>query len=132
MAALTLEDRILKLAKSDRRYAADAYLFVFEALDYVSTHPVCRRSASARHVAVTELLDGIRRLGLDQFGPLARCVFESWGVYSTSDFGEVVFRLIESDLLNQGEHDRKEDFSNGFDFKEAFEENYRPTLRIES
>jgi uncharacterized repeat protein (TIGR04138 family) len=133
MPALSLEARIEELVRVDRRYAVEAYQFVFEALDFVAAHPGRRRGGharGARHIAVTELLDGFRQLGLEQFGPLARCVFESWGVYSTDDFGEIVFKLIEHDLLNQGEHDRKEDFKDGFDFREAFEEGYRPRLRM--
>jgi len=128
MAAISLESRIEELVRSDRRYAAEAYQYVFDALDYVIQHPSCRASGS-RHVTVTELLEGLRRLGLELFGPLARAVFENWGVYSTEDFGEIVFKLIENDLLNQGDHDRKEDFRGGFDFREAFEEGYRPVLR---
>jgi uncharacterized repeat protein (TIGR04138 family) len=128
MAAISLESRIDELVQKDRRYAADAYQYVFDALDYVIQHPICR-STGSRHITVTELLEGLRRLGLEQFGPLARAVFENWGVYSTEDFGEIVFKLIENDLLNQGDHDRKEDFQHGFDFREAFEEGYRPVLR---
>jgi uncharacterized repeat protein (TIGR04138 family) len=128
MAALSLEARIDELIRKDRRYSAEAYQYVFDALDYVLQHPACRSTVS-RHITVSELLEGFRRLGLEQFGPLARCVFESWGVYSTSDFGEIVFKLIENDLLNQGDHDRREDFAKGFDFREAFEEGYRPVLR---
>jgi len=128
MAAISLEARIEDLVQKDRRYAVEAYQYVFDALDYVLQHPACRSSVS-RHVTVTELLQGLRRLGLEQFGPLARCVFESWGVYTTEDFGEIVFKLIENDLLNQGDHDKKEDFQNAFDFREAFEEGYRPVLR---
>ncbi len=130
MAALTLETKIDDLVRSDRRYCAESYQFVFQALDYVLTHPGCRANPAQRHIAVVELLEGMRRLGLERFGPLARCVFESWGVYSTADFGEIVFSLIDHDLLHQGEHDRKEDFAGGFDFGEAFERGYRPTLRL--
>lgn len=128
MAALTLEMKLEELAHADRRYALEAYQFVFEALDYVLAHPGCRKSTASRHITVTELLEGMRRFGLSHYGPLARCVFESWGVYSTEDFGEIVFRLIDSRLLHQGEHDRKEDFSGAFDFREAFDEGYRPLL----
>ena len=131
MSALSLESRIDELVRSDRRFTAEAYQFVFDALDYVAAHPGCRKSQASRHITVTELIEGFRRLGLEQFGPLARCVFESWGVYTTEDFGEVVYNLIQHDLLNQGESDRKEDFKGGFDFREAFEKGYRPKLRIE-
>jgi uncharacterized repeat protein (TIGR04138 family) len=128
--ALSLEERIQELARADRRYAVEAYQFVFDALDYIAARQSRRHPLAARHITVTELLHGLRDLGLEQFGPLARCVFENWGVYSTEDFGEIVFKLIEQNLLNQGENDRKEDFKGGFDFREAFEQGYRPKLRL--
>jgi len=130
MAALTLETKLEEIARSDRRYAVEAYQFVFEALDYVLAHPGCRKSAAGRHVTVSDLLEGMRRFGLEHYGPLARCVFESWGVYSTEDFGEIVFRLIDQRLLHQGEHDRREDFAGAFDFVEAFETGYRVALDL--
>ena len=108
----------------------EAFQFVFESLDFVLSHPGARKSRTSRHITVRELLDGMRRTGLEQFGPLARCVFESWGVFSTADFGEIVFTLIEHDLLHQSESDRKEDFANAFDFRAEFDEGYRPTLKL--
>ena len=130
MAALSLEARIEELARTDGRFSSEAYQFVFETLDFVLADPG-RALAGARHVTVTELLDGLRRHALEQFGPLARCVFERWGVCSTADFGEIVFRLIDRDLLHQGESDRREDFDGAFDFHEAFEEGYAPTIRAD-
>lgn len=131
MAALTLEAKLEEIAHSDRRYAFEAYQFVFEALDYVLANPGCRRSPLGRHVTVTDLLEGMRRFGLEHYGPLARCVFESWGVYATDDFGEIVFRLIDKNLLHQGEHDRREDFAGAFDFHEVFEAGYQPAQKLE-
>lgn len=126
MSGLSLEARIEEVARRDRRYAVEAFHFVFEALDAAT-----ERSRASRHVTVVQLLEGLRRVALDQFGPLARCVFESWGVYGTEDFGEIVFQLIDNDLLNRGEHDVKEDFHNAFSFREAFEEGYRPQIQID-
>ena len=128
MSGLTLEAKIEELARRDREYATEAYHFVFEALDYVSEQPVSLRAT--HHITVQELLKGIRQLALEQFGPLARCVFESWGVYRTEDFGEVVFRLIGNDLLNRSDDDHKEDFVNAFSFREEFEERYRPEIHF--
>jgi len=129
MTALTLEAKVEELTRTDGRYSTDAYHFVFEALDYALQER--HRQRSTRHVGVLELLDAIRRLALDQFGPLARCVFESWGVYETEDFGEVVFNLVQNDLLNQSDGDRKEDFRGGYSFREVFEESYRPRVKID-
>lgn len=130
MASLSLESKLEVLVQGDRRFTLEAFQFVFESLDFVLAHPGCRKSGTSRHITVRELLEGMRRMGLEQFGPLARCVFESWGVFSTADFGEIVFSLIEHDLLHQGESDRKEDFVNAFDFRAEFDEGYRPTLNL--
>ena len=130
MAGLTLESKVEELVRTDHRYAAEAYHFVFEALDLATQLPG-NRFQDSRHIGVSQLLEGLRVLALQQFGPLARCVLESWGIYRTEDFGEVVFSLIEHDLLNQGDGDQKEDFRDGYSFREALDEAYHPTLQLD-
>src|SRR5215216_1416498 len=44
------------------------------------------------HVSVDRLLDGIRQYALQEYGPMAMMVLNSWGVKSCADFGEVVFK----------------------------------------
>jgi uncharacterized repeat protein (TIGR04138 family) len=70
MTGLTLDSKIDELSQVDRRYSTDAYHFVFEALDYALQGRRTRVGPS-RHIGVLELLEAIRRLALDQFGPLA-------------------------------------------------------------
>jgi len=83
-------------------------------------------AAADRHVSVHVLLEGLRAYALEQFGPLARLVLERWNVYRTEDFGEIVFSLVEHRLLNKQDTDRKSDFRNGFNFREAFDKAWRP------
>ena len=80
-----------------------------------------RPSSSRSHVTGQELLEGIRVYGLDQFGPLARQVFEHWGIQSTEDFGHIVFLLVEVKLLGKTEEDSIADFREVYDFAEAFD-----------
>jgi uncharacterized repeat protein (TIGR04138 family) len=130
MPALTLDAKIEEIVERDSRFSPEAYHFVFEALDFVSERPELRRRRSlSRHVTVTQLLEGLRDLALEQFGPLARCVLESWGVYSTEDFGEIVFRMVDHDLLNRSESDQRQDFRAAFSFREVFDEGYSPNIR---
>ncbi len=131
MPALSLEAKIEEIALADSRYAPEAYQFVFDALDWVGDRPG-RSLLASHHITVHELLDGLRDLALEQFGPLARCVLESWGVYRTEDFGEIVFRMVDNDLLNQSDADQKEEFAAAFSFREAFDEGYQPRIEFDA
>ena len=132
LPASTTQQRLAALAAQDRRYPVEAYHFVFEALDYVIERQErlsarCgERAAADRHVSVHQLLEGLREYALEQFGPLARLVLERWNIYRTEDFGEIVFSLVEHRLLNKQDADRKSDFRNGFNFREAFDKAWRP------
>ena len=72
-----------------------------------------------RHLTGQQLCEASRRYALDQYGLLAKTVLESWGIRSTDDFGEVVYNLIEVDLMKKSEHDRREDFDGVFDFEQG-------------
>jgi len=98
----------------DGRYHADAYDFVMQALWFTQ-----ERLKKKGHVSGRELLEGIRQLGLKEYGPMAKTVFGHWGIRTTADFGEVVFNLVEKGLLSKTEEDRREDFRGVYDFDEA-------------
>ena len=118
-----IDRRILDIVRGDGRYRASAYHFVFEALDFTMVRSGRqRRRGNERHLTVLELLEGIRDFAIDQFGPLARPVLESMGVFETRDFGEIVFALVDKGLLNKQDQDTKEQFATGFDFRVAFDE----------
>jgi len=109
--------------QTSARYAEAAYFFVLEALDFTMFRlGRTRVQGEARHISARELLEGIREYAKEEFGPLAPYAFESWGVHRTEDFGTIVFDMCEARLLNRRESDRLQDFSNGFDFQEAFAE----------
>jgi uncharacterized repeat protein (TIGR04138 family) len=72
------------------------------------------------HVSGRELMEGVRRLGLDQFGMMAPVVFRTWGISSTLDFGRMVYSLIDAGIWQRSDNDRLEDFANLFDFDTAF------------
>ena len=115
-----MDARLREVARRDRRYSLDAYRFLYEALEYTVDQLPKRR-----HISGQELLEGIRQYALSQFGFLARTVLESWGVKRTDDFGEIVFNLVEADLLGKTEQDSRDDFSEVYDFRQAFDESFR-------
>jgi uncharacterized repeat protein (TIGR04138 family) len=128
-----------ELLAVDKRYKRDAYGFVFEALRYAHDTLGLGTEASAdileppageaaptgqRHLTGRELCDAIRRYAQEQYGYMAATVLESWGVRSTSDFGNIVFNLIEIGEMSKTKHDRREDFNDVFDFDVAFRRDY--------
>ena len=124
-----MSDSIRKLALSDRRYAPEAYAFLFESLDHaVRLAGRSTEEGSARHVSGQELLVGMREYARRLFGPLAGQVWRSWGVHNTLDWGRIVFKLVEAELLRRQESDTIDDFREGFDFDEYFVAGYEPEL----
>ena len=88
--------RLAEILGRDRRYKLEAYLFVIEALHYELKRLGVDSPDKRRHLTARELLEGIRALGWERYGRLAKDVFENWGVHSSADFGEIVFNLIEA------------------------------------
>ncbi len=117
-------ESILRICRRDGRYAPQAYYFVFDALDYT-----IQRMNKMRHVTGRELLEGVRLYATENFGFLARSVLEEWGVGSTEDLGNIVFNLVEGELLSRTETDRREDFVDVFDFDDAFDQSFRKSLQ---
>ena len=120
MDDLQIDHRLIQeILERDPRYHQRAYLFVLSALHYVISSLPQPRQVSAR-----ELCAGGRDLAIELFGPLARTVLESWGIHSTRDIGEIVFNLLESEVLTKTEEESLEDFIGVYDFKEVFEKQY--------
>ncbi len=114
--------------KARPRYHRNAYHFVFSALQF--TQEKLSRTASHvlheedAHINGAELCEGLRELALQKFGLLTRTVLRSWGVNSTDDIGRIVFELIERGEMRKTDHDVLDDFSEVYDFEDAFERGY--------
>ena len=119
------KDEVIRaIVRRDPRYRAEAYVFLLEALDFT----IQRRGKGRKHVSGGELLEGFRDHAVTTFGFLARTVLGEWGIERTDDVGDLVFHLIEEDLLQKTADDRREDFHALFDFTEAFDEGFRLSL----
>lgn len=118
------------IVKNDTRYELGAYDFVRQALDHTLTQIRQKKEQrSSPHVSGQELLDGIRDFALEQYGPMAKTLFEHWGVKKTEDFGEIVFNLVEFGIFGKTESDRREDFKGIYSFDEAFVDPFLPPSR---
>ena len=129
MQDLEFAEIIELICKEDNRFDRKAYAFVRQALDQTvkelkRQHP--QRVLKSQHVTARELLEGIRTYALEQFGPLAMTVLNSWSIRRCQDFGDIVFNLIEYNVFSKTESDRREDFGDLFDFDDAFVKPFRP------
>ena len=131
MQKQSFAESVDEILRRDKRYDRDSYYFVREGLDY--TLKMLKKHGHAAsapcHVSGQELLEGLRRYALDQFGPMAKTVLSHWGVRQCGDFGEIVFNMVEKGILGKTEQDSRDDFRGGYDFDEAFVKPYRPTLQ---
>lgn len=116
----------------DRRYKLEAYNFVRAGLAYAQDVLLMGREhfgqrdvegRPAQHVSGRDLCLALKQLAHEQYGYLARLVLASWGIRSTSDFGEIVYNLIRIGELTRSPIDRREDFDDVYDF-EAMEREY--------
>ena len=117
------------ICKEDSRFDRKAYDFIRLGLDHTVKELKSKessRGSRSRHVSGPELLEGLRIYALDQYGPLTKTVLESWGVRRCSDFGEIVFNLIEYNVFSKTDNDRREDFSDRYTFDEAFVKPFLP------
>lgn len=136
--------KIAELLKKDRRYKLEAYAFVFESLSYAHktlgmgmakpSEPGTRKKSKPsseeeesqeNHLTGQQLCEAIRRYALEQYGYMAKCVLNSWGVHRTGDFGEIVFNLIRIGEMRKTKDDRREDFDDVYDFDTALRQDFR-------
>jgi uncharacterized repeat protein (TIGR04138 family) len=132
MQEVNFDEALEKILAQDSRFPREAYLFVREALDFTQKIIVKENRGQVRHVTGQELLDGIRQFALQQFGPMAVTVFEEWNLKNCRDFGDIVFNMVEANLLAKTEKDSRDDFQNGYDFTDAFRKPFWPQGKLNS
>ena len=137
-------DSFVALLQEDRRYKPEAYIFIFEALNYAQNvlgmgdtkssellspaKPADESDETVeRHVTGQELCEAIRLYALHQYGYMAKIVLNSWGLHNTGDFGEVVFNLIRIGKMKKTPSDTRVDFNDLYDFNTAFRDDFRIT-----
>ena len=139
---------ILKIVEDDPRYKLEAYEFVRRALAYAQEELMMESDTpeddtddeddsdadisdfeesggTERHLTGQQLCEAIRRYAVDQFGYMAEIVLKSWGITTTSDFGEIVYNMIRVEQMRKSPNDRREHFNEVYDFDQAFNKSFR-------
>ena len=133
--------RLAEIAKQDGRYTVDAYLFVQQSLVYAQYELGVRprpfglegeedldEPSPEAHLTGQQLCEAIRMYAAELYGLMAKVVLNSWGVKTTGDFGEIVYKLIELGEMTKSNSDRREDFDDLYDFQDAFQRDYEITI----
>ena len=132
-----INSKLMDMTRQDRRYAYEAYEFVFQALEHTQKllgrelDPSADPNETRHHVSCRQLVEGMRDYALQEFGLMARVVFRMWGVERTDDFGEIVFNLIAAELMSRTDEDSRAEFHDVFDLDEALLEGFRLVLEEE-
>jgi len=122
--------KIHEIIKKDPRFPYEAYEFLFQALAYTQKMlgkikpPEGAEPAKEHHVSGKQLIEGIRKFALDEFGLMARCVFNQCGIKKTGDFGNMVFNLVEIGLMSKTDNDSIYDFEDIFDIETGLMNDY--------
>ncbi len=117
MQAMQFEQSVVSILKRDKRFDPHAYFFLKDALDFTLKRIAESNGGQARHVSGPELLAGCRDYALEQFGPMASTLMNEWSIRKCQDLGDMVFHLIEEQVFGKQDSDKKEDFSEVFDFQ---------------
>ena len=130
MQPMQFEQSVVSILKRDRRFDAHAYFFLKDALDFTLKRIAESNNGQARHVSGPELLAGFRDCALEQFGPMASTLMNEWSVRKCQDVGDMVFHLIEEQVFGKQDSDKKEDFSEVFDFEESLIAPFLPKQKL--
>ena len=135
---MTSFKKLLPVVRRDPRYAYEAYVFVFQAIDHTLKRlgrELPDETTDAHdprfHLTGRELVEGLCDFARQEFGLMAPAVFRLWGVRRTDDFGEIVFNLIDADLMSRTAQDSRADFHALFDLDAVLVQDFRIVLEEE-
>ena len=107
-------------------YPPEAYEFVRDGLQHTvelihgKDAPGSLDAGDSRHVSGQQLCMGLRDYAIQRYGRMAITVLGHWQISRTEDFGRIVFAMIDAGLMSKSDEDTIEDFTDIYDFEEAF------------
>lgn len=104
----SFEEAVDAIVRKHPEYAPDAYHFMRSAIDYAADQ--LNKSDQSPHLSAEELYLGACAHALEEYGPLARYLLDSWNLSSSHDFGCIVYNLIEAGVFGKQADDRQEEF----------------------
>jgi len=119
-----MKDIIDDIVSKHPQYRREAFYYVAKAIE--SLHDkINEKENKRRHISGKELVLEMIALAKEDYGYLAFAVFEEWGINITEDIGEIVFIMVENEILSAQSSDSKDDFISICNLKTVFEEEYQ-------
>lgn len=94
---------IQTIVTQDARFAAGAYEFVWEAMDYAMDMKgrADDHERASDGISATELLEVIRTVALLRFGNRAKSTLNIWGIKNCEDLSEIAYNLVGPRLWSE-------------------------------
>ena len=108
---IDFHDALQSILAEHPEYSPDAYRFL-----YLATNPTAGavhdtlEARPPRHLSAREYHAAVCNLALKEFGPMARSVFNFWGLKTTQDIANATYYLIDAGIFSKQRHETKEDF----------------------
>ena len=115
-----MKKSLSKIAVTDGRYSLGAFKFVYDGLGYTIKNITQER----RHISGQTLCEGLKQMAIEKYGRLALLVLHSWGLKTTRDFGEIVYILIDHELMSAQPTDTIDDFNDVYEFHSTFKDQF--------
>jgi uncharacterized repeat protein (TIGR04138 family) len=111
-----------EVIRQDGRYPADAYTFLYEGLGRAVEVAYGKEPLGGHHhVTGRQLCTALRDLAIEKWGMLAPAVLKRWNIHATIDFGNMIYLLVENNIMGKTPEDSIEDFRDVYDFAAAFD-----------
>lgn len=105
-------EAIGRIVENDSRYHMSSYEFVSAAVTYtINKMNRARNPRGSRHISGRELVEGALEYAVHEFGPLAPDVLADWGISEGKDIGNIVYNMIQVELLSASPEDSRSDFN---------------------
>jgi uncharacterized repeat protein (TIGR04138 family) len=115
-----MKKSLSRIASTDGRYGRGAFKFVYDGLSYTVKNITQER----RHISGQTLCEGLRQMAMEKYGRLALLVLNTWGLKTTRDFGEIVYLLIDHELMSAQPTDTIDDFNDVYEFQATFRDQF--------
>ncbi len=124
MNNIPLQKQIAKIIKKDATYPESAYEFMTEVVHFATQNQPKDQNLS-RHVGARKIVQNTVIYALQEYGYFAKEVLVQLNILNAKDIGNIIFNLIEVELLHQSEEDSLDDFMFDLNLLQALDQRYK-------